>query len=114
MEVLRREPVIRFKGKASFVYIIEAMDYPNLPPGFCKIGKSDDPDGRVKQLSTGSPFPLVLRATYRYNFSSQAHRIEQLFKWNFGNLRVNGEWYRMSADDAILHMDQLIGIKAAA
>jgi len=77
----------------SFVYVIRG-DH-NLS----KIGVSTNPDARMAQLRTASPFPLEFAYISAiegdgYDVEQEAHRI-------LGSRRVNGEWFDVPPEMAI-------------
>lgn len=61
----------------------------SLPSGFIKIGISNNPARRVSDLQTGSAERLELIGTRAGN-SQEEERLHRIF----GDLRVNGEWFR--------------------
>lgn len=74
------EPEAQYDG---FVYFIEAEGSQRI-----KIGYSKDPDGRIKSLQTGSPFPLKLLLAVPANQEKEAELHQQ-----FADLRLDGEWF---------------------
>ena len=79
----------------TYLYVIAAS-----PEGPTKISHSVRPDRRVKQLQTGHAARLAV--FYQQGVSSKdAQRIERSIHNTLGYLRVQGEWFDISVDDAI-------------
>lgn len=72
----------RLLSTAVVIYFIKTGRY-------VKIGCSDDPAGRLKQLQTSSPTRLKLVATMPGSFQTECelHKV-------FDRFRVKGEWFR--------------------
>lgn len=68
----------------SFLYFIEAVG-----TGFIKIGRSSNPELRLKQLSTGSPNDLVIIGAI-----SGGSKVESELHRQFSFLRERGEWFK--------------------
>jgi hypothetical protein len=64
------------------IYFIQSKQY-------VKIGFSDNPESRLKELQTGSPVKLKLLGTMPgcFQTESELHKI-------FSHKRTNGEWFR--------------------
>lgn len=71
----------------DMVYFIEC-------DGLVKIGVSDDPYTRLKELSTGSSSPLRLLGCIPGGFK----REKELHR-KFANQRATGEWFYLSNED---------------
>jgi hypothetical protein len=70
----------------SYVYFIEAIGLNRI-----KIGVSDNPKKRLKQLATSSPVPLLLKG-----ITSGGHGAEKYLHRRFEHLRLNKEWFHAS------------------
>jgi hypothetical protein len=70
---------------------------------FYKIGKSNDPRGRLTSLQTGSPQKLTLIHTFRADNASAA---EEALHRVFHQQRNAGEWFKLSP----AHKDKLVTI----
>lgn len=68
--------------------------------GMCKIGKANDPAGRMTALSTGHPFKLTLAHVFPLNSDSEAYDIERRAHEALKGKRMQGEWFSVSADEA--------------
>lgn len=64
-----------------------------------KIGYSDNPEKRLKQLQTGNPEQLYLHHTISI-VSSRARLVEQFIHSQINYKRTKGEWFRMSPEEA--------------
>ncbi|KFC62759.1 T5orf172 domain protein [Devosia sp. LC5] len=83
-----------------FVYLICSQIDGNLK-GPCKIGISDKPHKRLKQVQTGSPHKLTLAFTFRVWERSWASFSEASFHASHREKRMHGEWFDMDARDAL-------------
>lgn len=82
------------KFNSTFVYVIESTS------GHFKIGISDNPARRIKQLNkTKGPFDLNLIYWCAYDSRETAAKREQALHGEFEHARVNGEWFKLSAKD---------------
>ena len=89
------------KFKPCYVYLI-CTDLGNDDlEGPCKIGITDAPDSRLKQVQTGSPKRLVIAFDFRVWDRKFARRIEASFHAGFGDYRLNGEWFDLHPIDAL-------------
>ncbi len=86
--------------KPCFVYLICSEVEGNLR-GPCKIGISDKPDKRLKQVQTGSPQKLVIAFAFRVWNRKFAQVVEAAFHVSHAEQRLNGEWFDLSAKDAL-------------
>lgn len=85
------QPASRRSGPAPatrFVYFIEAEGL-----GLVKIGVADDPKKRLRTLQVGCPVPLKLRGVFA---TDDAHRLEGGFHLRFTEIRVQGEWFKIT------------------
>jgi hypothetical protein len=58
--------------------------------GMIKIGRSKNPEKRLKQLQTGSPNKLKLIASFKEEGWRESELHEHLREWK---VRSNGEWF---------------------
>lgn len=79
----------------SFLYIISASE-----AGPVKLGFSNDPSKRVKQLQTGSAQPLTLYHAEEVE-DARVKIAEKALHRLLGHCRLKGEWFTMSVEDAI-------------
>lgn len=78
----------------TFIYVI-APETGNT----VKIGYSEDPEARLKQLQTGHPQQLKLIHTEEVD-DCVARAIEQKIHVANSSLRLKGEWFSMSVEQA--------------
>ena len=72
----------------TYVYFIQ-MGY-----SFIKIGVSRDPEGRLRNLQTGSAKPLKLIATLPFGDRNEAFIMEKFLHDKFAHLALAGEWFK--------------------
>lgn len=73
--------------KKTSVYFIG-----NLEAGFVKIGYSDNPSKRLKQLRTGCPFPIdIIHCVETDEPRTLEKKIHSIFK----SSRCQGEWFKV-------------------
>lgn len=58
-----------------------------------KIGKSKNPEKRLKQLQTGSALKLKLLGTF-----DLSDHYEKRLHWILRNFRTQGEWFELGAE----------------
>lgn len=89
------------EGKASkrrlrrmvpgYIYLIAAFKDAPVEPAFVKIGIAGSPSHRLKNLQTGSPYPLKLmhkwKVTDRWRAEKEAHKAME--QWNRARLYRN-------------------------
>lgn len=88
LEVISTWDAGRWVPEDGWVYFVQ-------PEGInrVKIGHSTEPQRRIKQLSTGSPAPLVLLDLWRGSAG-----LEQLLHLALADGRVHREWFSCYAD----------------
>ena len=72
----------------NYIYLIK-----NLEESYYKIGVSNNPNLRLKQLNTGNSAELNIISTYPTEF---AYKIEGALHRKYSYLRKNGEWFDLS------------------
>lgn len=72
------------KSKTNKVYFIQDTN-----TGFVKIGKSNNPRGRMKSFQTGSASKLVIRKVIDGGLY-----LERILHIYFSKLRKRGEWFK--------------------
>lgn len=86
--------------KETFVYVIASDQSPNQ----VKIGMSRDPSRRVKQLQTGHA--TLLQVFHKQAFPAKNTRmIEQIIHKNLGHLKLKGEWFSLTVEEAIAEVE---------
>jgi hypothetical protein len=61
---------------------------------YTKIGISDNPKRRLKQLQTGNPDKLILIDHVNTGSSDEAARVEDMLHKFYSHKRVRGEWFK--------------------
>lgn len=84
----------------SYLYIV-AQASADAP---VKIGVSDFPENRLRQLQTGNPLQLRLVATFEGDGRDQVLGWEELVHKLFSDKRLSGEWFDVSAQTIIEHV----------
>ena len=79
----------------NYIYIIR-MEIPNCDINPVKIGVSNDPINRIKDLQVGSPFPLKIIAKKK---TSLADKLERILHRRFSSKTLKGEWFDLSDKD---------------
>jgi T5orf172 domain len=84
---------------SGYVYVMQAEMRPGELAGPIKIGYSRHPVGRMKDLQTGSPLPLVLAAQI-----AGPPELEGRLHRKLHDRRLHGEWF----DADLLDVDQAL------
>ena len=77
----------------SYVYIIQAGDKKNAP---IKVGVSDDPEKRLKQLQTGNPKVLRLLMSFECKNKEHAFNLEKTLHLMLSGQGILNEWFSCS------------------
>lgn len=86
----------------NYIYVIASSE-----TGPCKIGRSSDPDRRLKQLQTGHA--VKLRVFYREEITDNlVSKMERIIHKAIGIKRMSGEWFSITPHDAILELRHAI------
>jgi len=83
------EGVSQVVPKEGFVYLLKSGDH-------YKIGRSEELERRVKQVSVALPEEVTLEHAIR---TDDPAGIEAYWHRRFAERRANGEWFRLSAAD---------------
>ena len=78
----------------SYIYVIGGTDKPY------KIGISNDPKRRLKDLQTGHPNKLKIHYKEKVP-TDQVRLIEQTIHKTINHRRTHGEWFDLELDQAI-------------
>ena len=77
--------------KEGFVYLIKCGE-------FYKIGKTTNLEKRIKQLTTGNPYPLILvNSIYSLDIDS----LEKSFHSYYRQKRIIGEWFKLNFEEVL-------------
>ena len=81
----------RQKTIKCFVYLIRSSE------GLCKIGRTIDPQDRLKtlQLNTG----VALTLEYSKDLRSKGKRVEKELHRLYAEKKIRGEWFALEATD---------------
>mgnify|MGYP001437796021 CR=1 FL=1 len=84
--------------KEGYVYVVTNPAW----EGYVKIGSTLDLAARLSSFNVGSPYGDYELKYYSY----VPNRVleEKTIHWELKTCRVCGEWFKMSSDDAILHI----------
>lgn len=74
---------------AGYVYLLEAGPY-------YKVGRSKDPDNRIKTLQIQLPFPTEIKEVMPCDDEIEA---EKWFHAYYSERRLNGEWFQLTHGD---------------
>lgn len=83
-----------------FLYVIGSNDIQ-------KIGYSKDVSSRLRRLQTGNPVDLVLHHVVEVP-EDRARIIEQHLHKELSYLRVRGEWFKMTPEQAKLQVEHAV------
>lgn len=83
----------------SFIYVIGPKN-----TNIVKIGFSRSPIKRLKSLQTGHPNPLTLYYQKEIK-ADKAKLFEGLIHKTIKHLRINGEWFLLTPEEATMEVD---------
>jgi hypothetical protein len=92
-----------------FVYLV-CHEVEDKLVGPCKIGISDKPNKRLRQIQNGNPHRLTLAFTFRCWDRDWATRVEAAFHAGNASARMSGEWFNISAVDALSDLAEVFWI----
>lgn len=99
MRSVRHSPKVKTK-KPGYVYLIKS------PTGYYKIGRSKNPNNRKKTFGVQLPFEVEFEHLIK---TDDMETLETELHLYFSHLRVNGEWFDLSADD-VAYIKSLDGV----
>jgi hypothetical protein len=82
----------------SNIYVISSINHNNGP---VKIGISDNPDKRVKQLQTAFPEKLEIKYIEPFTTKIKARTFEKYLHKDISHLKSHGEWFSITVQEAI-------------
>ncbi|RYD70080.1 MAG: GIY-YIG nuclease family protein [Verrucomicrobiaceae bacterium] len=83
----------------TFIYVISGD-----MAGPCKIGFSNNPEKRLRQLQTGHPAKLFLHHTQGFP-EDRARLMEQIIHKTIRPFRLKGEWFKIDVASAIAEIE---------
>ncbi len=89
-----------------YVYIIE-----NIYLHDTKIGISNNPEKRIKQLQTGSSRQLVIRHTIKFNTRNEATRVENALHKKYSKYRLTGEWFEIDYKKVLKYIEEKLKLE---
>lgn len=90
----RNRPVVTGR---FYVYALAASDR-------IKIGFSDQPNNRMREIQTGCPYPLLLLCTQEFDTENAARAREKELHNKFEQRRAHGEWFHNDIRDELVLM----------
>ncbi len=88
------------KSEEVYVYIIE-----NTYLHDTKIGISNNPEKRIKQLQTGNSRQLVIKYTIKFNTRNEANKLEYALHKKYSKHRLCGEWFEIDSNKVIKYLE---------
>jgi len=82
----------------KYVYLIQSLE-----DSYYKIGVSNNPQRRIKELQTGNSSPLKLVETYQSEFANQ---IEKFLQNRYSHFHKEGEWFDMGISEEVSFRDE--------
>jgi hypothetical protein len=82
----------------SNMYVISSANHDNGP---VKIGISNKPENRLKQLQTGYPEKICVKYIEPLSDKVEARSLENKLHKDMKHYRAYGEWFNMSVKEAI-------------
>lgn len=82
----------RWAAGRSYVYLFMARDGDG--PMYVKIGRSDDPVHRVRDVQVGCPFRIIKASMVKCASREQAKHVELALHRALEDRRSSGEWFR--------------------
>lgn len=85
----------------SAVYFIGSYHWKTAELEAIKIGKANDPEGRLKAFQTGTPHTLKLMYSMLFTSEKLALEIEKHIQDRYAAFRIHGDWFE--ATEALLY-----------
>lgn len=79
-----------------YIYLLKSQEN-----GYYKIGKSVNPDKRIKTLQTGNPEKIDLISKVKVS-DKFCNRVESALHLQYSYSNKNGEWFDLSLEDELL------------
>jgi hypothetical protein len=97
--VENRKPSAPEPRDACYVYVIQITGQ-----DICKVGISNNPQGRLSQLLTGSPFEMEMVHMFRIPNREMARELEASFHGFMNKHRTRGEWFALDRKTVLENM----------
>lgn len=94
---MSKEYIRNFQSPLEYVQVIQTGE------NAFKVGKSSDPEKRKKQLQTGNPFHIELKASIPTLFSSC---LELYFHKQYAENCISGEHYNLDLEKIIFALNE--------
>jgi hypothetical protein len=88
-----------------YVYAIKAVG-----TAYVKIGFSNNPEERLKNIQVSIPFPLTFLGVWIV----PSQKIEGTLHKKFHHIRTRGEWFKMSAKECQALLEEMLPYKKVA
>ena len=98
-ELSRRNRIVQAKKRRPSTAIVDVPGYVYLvqsPTGAYKIGRSQNPANRVRTFNVKLPFEIEYVCVIQ---TPRMKGLEKELHQRFAEKRIDGEWFRLSADD---------------
>jgi hypothetical protein len=80
---------------------------------YIKIGVAEDPHMLLRVLQIAHPTPLELVAYFACVDRAAALKVEHQLHTHYASAHVSGEWFKLSHEDLLAHIELLIGFTQA-
>ncbi len=98
--IFRKIAIHQAPKEEVYVYIIE-----NTYLHDTKIGISNKPEKRIRQLQTGSSRPLKIRHIIKFNTRYEATKVEEALHKKYSKHRLTGEWFDIDYRKVIKYVE---------
>lgn len=88
----------------GFIYAI----YDSRNPEYIKVGKTNNLNSRISQYRTYTPFGDIQYLHFRY--VKDRHGMEKRLIKSLGEMKAHGEWFKISEDQVIQKIEELVEI----
>lgn len=96
---------------ASFVYAIGMSCQNEQLSGLIKLGRSDDPEGRLANMQVGTPLDLCIRRLWRFSRREHSVEFEGACHRRSRNDKFRGEWFSVGLDEVHEYIVELAAVR---
>lgn len=89
--------------KTNKIYLIKSLN-----EGLYKIGVSNRPNNRLKEVQTGNPSPVGIVHLYE---SENAYKIESVLHNRYSHYNTHGEWFELSIKEEVSFLETCANIE---